>query len=434
LGTDLTVKKMSKKPKTIFTTALISFLAGFILLLGFLAMVINTSYRVTNRDWRNTRARDLENIITNNLGREGFRPEDFPPDVAVFVYNPMGELVFSNRGAGRRRLPPNAPLKEIRQNGDLLGFYNASSLEFHDSYENREFFTEMGQALIIGLILAVLMSFLIAWLFARNLSRPAKKVELALGQIRDGNLDTKVQVKGPLEIHNIAVASNDLASILKREHELRARWGRDIAHDLRTPIAGLNSQFDAIIDGLLTPDGKRMERLKLEVNRIEALVNSFEDLMALESPNIAMDIREFELVTFFDSIRERFFRALEIKNCVLNVDSKVNTILADESLMFRALSNLVDNAIKYGDADSEIIVGVDKNSSKTIISVNNFGVTIPEDARENIFERLFRLGLDRDTTGSGLGLTIVKQIAELHGGKVKVESTLNEGTTFTLEF
>lgn len=315
-----------------------------------------------------------------------------------------------------------------------MGFYNASSLEFHDSYENRVFFTEMGRALIIGLILSVLLSLLIAWLFARNLSRPAKKVELALCKIRDGNLDNRVEVRGPLEIHNIAVASNDLASILKREHELRARWGRDIAHDLRTPIAGLNSQFDAIIDGLLSPDGKRMERLKLEVNRIEALVNSFEDLMALESPNIAMNVREFELIPFFDSIRERFLRALELKNSVLTVDSKVKTILADESLMFRAISNLVDNAIKYGDANSEIVIRVDKNSTKTIITVHNFGESIPEEARDNIFERLFRLGLDRDTTGSGLGLTIVKQIAELHGGKVKVESTITEGTTFTLVF
>ncbi|MBU0937245.1 MAG: HAMP domain-containing histidine kinase [Spirochaetes bacterium] len=424
--------KDSGKPLSIFSRSLLVWLSGFLLVILVLSLALFFSYRYSAASWNSIRRGELEKLLAAYI-QDPAAAVRLPDDVALFVYDLDNELLFSNRGSGRRRIAADEVLRPVVIDGRTAAWYSAGSLEFHESAANQSFLNSMLLALLLSLLLSLLAAAAMAWLFARSLSKPARMVQAGLDRIRSGNLDLRISEQGPAELRSIALAANDLTAQLQHEHVLRRQWVQDIVHDLRTPITALQSQFEAMIDGVLPPDPARLSRLQAELGRVQALVAAFEDLMRLEAPDFSVTAENFSAQSFLAALDERFKLLQTSADQDLQTECQVEKLYGDETLLFRAVSNLLDNALKYGDTSRPLRLVISTNGSDLHILVHNYGTPIPETMQQDIFERLFRGDFSRPASGSGLGLSIARRIVQLHSGSITVQSAAETGTSFLIK-
>lgn len=282
-----------------------------------------------------------------------------------------------------------------------------------------------------GALAACVIAALVAYFVSRPLSRQARSLSAALSEMQRGRRDVVLPRDGMKEMREIAASAENLQSTLKKEESVRLQWTADIAHDLRTPLSVLKGQFEGMIDGVLPVDHARLERNYREVVNLERLVNQLADLTRMESPGYELHLLDVDALALLRTQTKRFAETALARGIAVSVEESAGSavpaldspvrVRADASLLERALSNLVDNAIRYGDADSELRLGLVRDGKNRVsFIVDNAGLVDPAD-RPHVFDRLYRGDRSRSTHGSGLGLAIVKAIAEAHGGSVSLE-------------
>ncbi len=363
-----------------------------------------------------------------------------PLDVPVFIYDRDRELIASNRGVGRRRELEGMPLNPVRTpDGTVLGYYSVGAAQFQADTANQALLAALRRAAVAALLAAVVLAVVSAPMLARSLSRPAREVAAGIDRMAEGALETRIPEVGVREIAGIARSANLLAARLEEEQQIRAQWVQDVAHDLRSPVAMIKAQIEAIADGVYAADPPRMRRLMGELGRMEQLISDLDELMRLEAPGLSPERREFSARSFLEDLRERFTDLLAENSMtlettiVLESGAVTDVIQGDENLLYRAVSNLIANAIRYGTGNIVRCTVGSVDHDVVRISVWNDGPTVPPEDLSRVFDRLYRGEYARNTPGSGLGLTIARRIAELHGGTIRMDSAAGSGTTVTIE-
>jgi two-component system sensor histidine kinase BaeS len=296
-----------------------------------------------------------------------------------------------------------------------------------------------------GALAACVIAAIVAYLVSRPLSRQARTLSSALSEMRRGRRDVVLPREGMKEMREIAASAENLQDTLKKEESVRLQWTADIAHDLRTPLSVLKGQFEGMIDGVLPVDKDRLERNYREIVNLERLVSQLADLTRMESPGYRIHLHEVDAVALLESQSRRFAEEASARGIAIRVEGGPSAatgsvsssprvaLAADAALLERALANLVENAIRYGAAGSVIFLKIVEGEKDSVsFVVDSAGLIDPED-RSRVFDRLYRGDRSRSTQGSGLGLSIVKAIAEAHGGSVSLECDDEAGRTrFTL--
>ncbi len=223
-----------------------------------------------------------------------------------------------------------------------------------------------------------------------------------------------------------------------RYDEMRKEFVANASHELQTPLTILKANLETLNAGAWEEKEKRtrfLEGIDRNINRLSALVTDLLDLSKIESTREISDPQNVSLPEFYGQIRDAFLPLAEKKGIVLESSSEVETVSADPNLLERALSNLVDNALKYTGEGGAVTLSATEVDSRIRLSVKDSGAGIPEEHQTRIFERFYRVdkSRSRDLGGTGLGLAIVKHVAGLHGGEVLVQSSAEEGTTFTID-
>jgi signal transduction histidine kinase/DNA-binding response OmpR family regulator len=222
---------------------------------------------------------------------------------------------------------------------------------------------------------------------------------------------------------------------------IKSNFFANISHEFRTPLTLIKGQIENVL-GIVRDESVRK---KLSVafnnsNRLNRLINQILDLSKLESGTIKLELINFDIVQL---IRTRIasFESLAEKNKIrLKFESVVDKINVniDKDRIEEVIDNLVSNAIKFTNQNGRITVKVEKvfinNSNNAVITVQDSGIGIPEEKLSHIFDRFYRVDntSTKEYEGSGLGLSIVKELIELHGGTISVQSNVNKGTTFTI--
>ena len=308
-------------------------------------------------------------------------------------------------------------------------FLNTGAITFKTTL-NHSFFLSIFIALIFGLIISILLS--------KQISSPLTKITDTANRVRNGDLEARSQVASKTkEIVDLNVSINYLAETLQAQELLRKRLTSDMAHELRTPLTNLKSHIEALLDKVWEPTEEMLTSFYEEIQRLIKLVEGLNDIAKLEQTNLNLNKSKFNLslelekiITSFEPLYNNSGSKI-YSNLIPNVE-----VLMDKDKLKQVMYNLLSNSLKYSKINGEVLLTLKSENDSIIIEVKDNGIGISEKDLPFIFERFYRSDKSRDknTGGTGIGLTIVKAIVESHNGTINVNSILGEGSTFVLTF
>jgi signal transduction histidine kinase len=276
-------------------------------------------------------------------------------------------------------------------------------------------------------IASVLIGSILAWRMARRIIRPVEAVRSSARAISETDLARRVEVSGDDEIARLAETFNDLLDRLEVAFRSQRAFVDEAGHELRTPITIVRGQLE-----LLSDDPEQRARAVAlatgELDRMSRMVNDLLLLAKAQQP----EFLEFDLVDLASLTREVAAKAGALAARRWVTDGVAGrALVGDRQRLEQALIQLLQNAVNHTDDGDEIGIGSRVDDGIARLWVRDTGAGIPHEMLERIFERFSRGGTTR-TEGVGLGLAIVRTIAEGHGGRVEVDSDVGRGTTFTL--
>lgn len=291
---------------------------------------------------------------------------------------------------------------------------------------------DMVIAIAMGMLTAVLSSVLLV----RRALRPLDTMAASARIISTQNLDVRLSMDAvPRELDTLATALDDMLERLEQGFDRVWQFTVDLAHDLRTPLANLRGANEVALAHRRTPEEyeQLLESNIEECDRVGRMIDSVLFLARAESAQFALRRSSFNLAEELQRVADYFEGPSSEKGIDIHVDAQ-GDLQADRELFRRAISNLVDNAIRHAHANSTVSLTAERTGECVRVSVTNVGEGIDPEHLEKVFDRFYRLDKARHAAGgsNGLGLSIVKTVAELHSGSVGVESESGGYTRFTM--
>ncbi len=289
--------------------------------------------------------------------------------------------------------------------------------------------TRADRFFLLSLVMVGGVALMMSLFFSHRLTRPIKQLALAASAISGGDLRRRVSVSRRDEVGELAAAFNRMADTLEAQEELRRKLIADVAHELRTPLSVMRGEIEAIMDGLIPNDEKRLESLYEETGRLKRMVEAVEDLNQAEASSLTLKPERIPLKAFLDGIVVRFGPVFERKGVNLGLSCPDGAVIkADPERLSQIVINLLNNALRATDTGGSVSVAFVERDGEPSITVTDSGKGMSAKDLPLVFERFYR----GPGGGLGIGLTIVKELVEAHGGRVEVTSAEGRGTSFTV--
>ncbi len=291
-----------------------------------------------------------------------------------------------------------------------------------------------------GILLATSVLFpLVGYRIARHGIRPVEEIAATARRITSTNLRERIGAEGyPSELASLAGTFNEMLERLEESFERISRFSADIAHDLRTPVNNIRGETEVALSRSRTAGEYRdvLESSLEEAVRLSELIGDLLFLARAESPLNELHRENVKIGELLTAVRDYYEASATGDGIFLVVkerDGPLNAVL-DRSLMLRAVSNLVSNAIAHTPPGGTVTLEAMNEDGTIRIEVSDTGVGIPAEALPRVFDRFYRVDPSRTKTsgGTGLGLAIVQSILVLHGGNAEITSQVGRGTCVTL--
>jgi two-component system, OmpR family, sensor histidine kinase BaeS len=286
--------------------------------------------------------------------------------------------------------------------------------------------------LVAGLIVAVLAA-LAAMMLAFALAEPVRRLTRAAARLEAGDLDAEIDGgTGSAEFRQLARTMARLAVTLKREEETRRETISDLAHELRTPMAGLRGRIEAAQDGVLTDIPALLASMHADVLRLGRLMEDVESLARAQQPGLLMDRKPVNLAELARARARAFEEYYRTAGIRFFADIEPVSTMGDAERLGQIIDNLLSNALRYTDEGGRVILRVLAGRTQAIIEVADTGVGISPEDLPRVFDRFWRAEKSRSraTGGSGLGLALVQELVRAHDGRIDVESMAGRGSRF----
>lgn len=294
------------------------------------------------------------------------------------------------------------------------------------------------KALIVEIIMVICI-FAIALVLAQILIHPFDRIFKAISEVKEGYTNEPISVPDYLETEHIVNAFNSLLGRMKALDDSRQEFVANVSHELKTPITSVKVLADSLLAQNDVPAElyhEFMVDIAEEIEREDKIINDLLALVKLDKSAAKLNISVVDINNLTEIILKRLRPIARKNNVEVTLISK-REILAevDEVKMTLILTNLVENAIKYNREQGTVEVTLDADHQFFTVQVNDTGIGIPEESLGQIYERFYRVDKShsREIGGTGLGLAITRNAVLLHRGSIKVESTLGEGTLFTVK-
>lgn len=291
---------------------------------------------------------------------------------------------------------------------------NATDFAFVRS-QQRAIWVIAGSALLIALLVAAALG---AWMV-----RPVKAVAAAAGALAKGDYGVRIQSRRGDELGELARDFDQLAGALESNRRERRHLLADISHELRTPLSVLRGELDAVQDGIRPLNQRTVTALDAEVYRLSSLIDDLNELAQSDIGGMTYCVENASLVALIDQVVSDF--AIDCERAQLNVafdkpEGGKSTISADPARIEQLLRNLMRNSIRYTDGPGRIRIRLYSQDQGFLIDWEDSAPDVPKASLSQLFDRLYRVDTSRSraTGGAGIGLSIVRNVAQAHGGDV----------------
>lgn len=364
-----------------------------------------------------------ENRRRTFFGKEHYRDYTIPPQYLTPILvdgNRVGSVALAagGRGGFRPLLPSSAAAGPPPDAEPPLS-------RFADA---------VGRALKVAGIIAGLAGILLVILMSRRMLASIGSLTLAARELGAGNLSSRAAVRGNDEVAELGHAFNNMAGALEDSERQRRNMVADVAHELRTPLTNIQGHIEAMQDGLIAPDAENLDTVHRQTLHLNRLVDDLRLLAATESRDFELALEPASIGEIVAQVAESFRPRAEAASVdlVVTAPEYLPTLDVDRLRIEQVLANLMDNAVAHTPPGGAVALAVENAGDSVRVSVSDTGPGIPADALPHVFDRLYRVdpSRERDTGGSGLGLTIARQLVEAHGGTIWAESAEGSGSRF----
>ncbi len=310
--------------------------------------------------------------------------------------------------------------------------------------QTKEMIFDIAMVVVIALcVVAVVLAFWLYW----SIVDPLKKVQLATKNIKNGNLDFKMEINAKDEIGELYEDFEEMRKRLKDNAEEKIEADKrdrefisNISHDLKTPLTSIRGYCEGIMDGVAsTPEkmDKYIRTIYTKTNEMDDLINQLTLYSKIEQKSVPFNFTQVSAFAFFGDCAKALELELDAQNIRFVYENRLKndaTLILDEEQIRRVMNNIVGNSVKYAHANPlEITITLDDLGSDIRVSLADNGVGISPKDLPHIFDRFYRAdsSRNRSTGGSGIGLSIVKSIIEEHGGTVLASSEKDKGTVIS---
>lgn len=344
--------------------------------------------------------------------------------VVVVVAGVITMLIAGNR------LAPLLVGDHFRRMEDLAG-----SMMGHRQIEDLEqgILSGFNKALLIAAAASTAVALVAAAIASGRLLRPIEVIQKATRRLAAGNYSERVPPPRESELAALADDVNALASVLQETEARRMRLISEVAHELRTPLATIKGYMEGLVDGVFPAETEIFAATAREAGRLERLANDLSELSRSEENRLDLDFRRLNLATVAIETAERLRPQFDDSGVALEIHSMpVLEVDADQDRMAQVLTNMIGNALTYTPAGGRVTLSGTVKGGAVLLTVTDTGRGLAPDQLDSVFERFYRA--DRSVPGgTGIGLTIARNIVRQHGGEISATSPgLGEGTTFTV--
>jgi signal transduction histidine kinase len=347
---------------------------------------------------------------------------------------------------------PSWAIRSLRRNGYAIGSWDGPSgpgaqivawrVPNHKVYYYTDYwgdlqsfqpsapFARLVQIGLWGVALIVVLGLLGAWILARTVVRPVRRLAEASGRLAEGEAGVTVTPEGPRELRELAVSFNDMNAKLAKAQETEQAFLLSVSHELKTPLTSIRGYAEGIGDGTVQPDDGAAV-IGAESSRLERLVGDLLESGRMRKAAFTVRREAVDLATVADDVARRYEATARDAGLTLLIATEAGgDAVADHDRVLQVVSNLVENAIRCTPAPGTVTI----TTAPGAITVSDTGRGLTSDDLPRAFERFYlytRYGNDRPV-GTGLGLAIVKELTEAMGGAVSVSSAVGVGTAFTV--
>jgi two-component system sensor histidine kinase BaeS len=407
--------------------------------LGRLAEVFANAYRQAG-NWEFLRGNDEAwlqlNQLVRPMPREGDRAFG-PPSTGNPVARPANQvgrpppsLVFDNDlrvVAGTANPQQELNRRPILVDGRQVGWLAAPVRHTPFDIVDRRFQAEQWQASSLVALVVITLATVAAWLLARALLAPVKRIASATRKLADGDYSTRVTSTSSDEIGGLVDDFNRLGNALEKNETLRRHFMADVSHELRTPIAILKGELEAIEDGVRPADRETIQSLQAEVARLSKLVDDIHDLSLADVGGLAFRFEDTRLESLVQEVVDASRSALDARRLSVEISAPAQeiSVRGDPRRLRQLFTNLMSNSMRYTCEGGRIRVAMRRSENRAVIDWEDSEPGVPVEALPRLFDRFFRVehSRSRESGGSGLGLAICKSIAEAHGGAIEANAS-----------
>ena len=324
----------------------------------------------------------------------------------------------------------NRPASGMMANSHMMAMMGAHEQEFLANTHKSLVWYGAG-IVVIGLIASYFM--------AQSITVPLRRLSAAVEAIEQGELGQTVPVQSDDEVGQLAQAFNRMSHALEVNNQLRKRLLAGVAHELRTPLTVIQGNLEGMLDGVIEPSSEQLESLYEETVYLNKIIRELRDLSLAEAGQLRLDKQQSDINLLVNRAVQLMKPLADEKRIQFICDLReVPQVQIDASRINQVVYNLLSNALRYtpdgGQVGVTTTVVAERAKRFVTISVRDNGKGISAADLPHIFEHFYRADLarDRKSGGSGIGLAIVKQLVELHGGRVEVKSEIGIGSEFRI--
>ena len=332
------------------------------------------------------------------------------------------------------RLPPGVSTETIKEPVPGSG----ATLRIDVPRADRAFLGIFNLTLLAAGLLAIVAVVGVALLLSSRLTRPLRGVAAAAQRLGHGDLSARASGGPDRESNELAAAFNAMAERVQRSEMLRRRAASDMAHDLATPATVLESQLQAMVDGVVPADRDQLDRARAAAGALSGVIAQMGELVDAESAVLQRRpqlVQLAELLTEVQRAIEPLFRQRGVAIAVAPVPAPLQ-VDVDPTQVGRALRNVLANAVQHSPDSARVEVAVEATATEALVRVTDAGPGIAPEDLSHVFERFYRAdqarGAGEPRSGSGIGLTIARELLAANGGRIAVERTGADGTTFVI--